>query len=547
MFEGSRGPDLTDIPSAVVRPKRRSSPQLIWLIPIVAVLIGGWLAVKSILAKGPTITITFKTADGLEAGKTKIKYKNIDIGEVKSVGFSKDLENIVVTAELDKGVTPHLVEDVRFWIVKPRITGGQVTGIGTLFSGSYIEMDRGKSSTKREHFEGLEVQPTVTGDMQGHHFILHAESTGSLEPGSPVYFRQEAVGSVESHQLNQDGQGVTFKIFVNAPYDQYVRTNTRFWNASGIDVTMDSAGIKVNTQSLASILIGGIAFETLAGAPQPLAEENQEFSLAETRSEAMKRPDTLSLPFVFYFTQSLRGLSIGATVEFRGIEIGEVKSMNVEMNEAGDGFRFPVTVAIYPMRLMALSKGDQFSNLKQDEASRRARWDQMVHKGLRGQLKSGNLLTGQLYVNLEFFPDAPPAPIDWTNIPPALPTMAGGLQALERSVASILAKVDKMPIEEIGTDLRQNLASLNRTLISADKLVKRLDVEVTPEAKSTLEEARKTLKTVERTMASDAPLQQDLRTSLRELSRAAESLRELTDLLERQPESLLRGKKESKR
>ena len=261
----------------------------------------------------------------------------------------------------------------------------------------------------------------------------------------------------------------------------------------------------------------------------------------------MKRPDTLSVPFVFYFDQSLRGLSIGAAVEFRGVEIGEVKAMNAEVNETQDGFRLPVTVAIYPQRLLALSKDEGIRNLKQDETSRRARWDLMVQHGLRGQLRSGNVITGQLYLAMDFFPDAPPAQINWTNIPPVLPTMPGGLQALERSVASILAKVDKMPIEEIGADLRQNLASLNRTLNSADKLVKRLDAEVTPEAKSTLEEARKTLKVVERTMASDAPLQQDLRTSLRDLSRAAQSLRELTELLERQPESLIRGKKESKR
>ena len=546
MYKDSPGSVLEDVPSAVAVSKRRKSPQLIWLIPIVAVLIGGWLAVKTILEKGPTITITFKTADGIEAGKTKVKYKNIDIGEVKSIGFSKDLEHIVLTVEMHKGTTPHLVEDVRFWIVKPRISGGQVSGIGTLFSGSYIEMERGKSSSRREEFEGLEVQPAVTRDMQGRRFILHAAATGSLEAGSPVYFRQEPVGSVESHELKQDGQGVTVKIFVSAPYDQYVRANTRFWNASGINVTMDSTGVKVKTQSLTSILIGGIAFETLAGAPQPLAEENQEFSLADSHSEAMKRPDMLSVPFVFYFDQSLRGLSIGAAVEFRGVEIGEVKAMNVEVNETQDGFRFPVTVAIYPMRLLGLSKVE-ITNLKQDEASRRARWDRLVQKGLRGQLKSGNLITGQLYVNVDFFPDAPQAQIDWTNIPPALPTMSGGLQALERSVASILAKVDKMPIEEIGADLRQNLVSLNRTLNSADKLVKRLDAEIAPQAKSTLEEARKTLTTVERTMAADAPLQQDLRTSLRELSRAAQSLRELTNLLERQPESLIRGKKESKR
>jgi paraquat-inducible protein B len=547
MYKDSPGSVLEDVPSAVAVSKRRKSPQLIWLIPIVAVLIGGWLAVKTILEKGPEITITFKTAEGIEAGKTKIKYKNIDIGEVKAISFSKDLEKIVLTVEMNKRATPHLVEDVRFWIVKPRIAGGQVSGIGTLFSGSYIEMDRGKSSTRREDFDGLEVQPSVTGDMQGRHFILHAAATGSLETGSPVYFRQEAVGSVESHELKQDGQGVTVKIFVSAPYDQYVRANTRFWNASGINVTMDSTGVKVKTQSLTSILIGGVAFETLAGAPQPLAEENQEFSLADSHSEAMKRPDTLSVPFVFYFDQSLRGLSIGAAVEFRGVEIGEVKAMNVEVNETRTGFRLPVTVAIYPQRLLSLSKDEGISNLTQDETSRRARWDVMVQSGLRGQLRSGNVITGQLYLAMDFFPDAPPAQINWTNTPPTLPTLPGGLQALERSVASILAKVEKMPIEEIGADLRQNLVSLNRTLNSADKLVKRLDAEVTPEAKSTLEEARKTLKVVERTMASDAPLQQDLRTSLRDLSRAAQSLRELSELLGRQPESLIRGKKESKR
>ncbi|HEY6974598.1 MAG TPA: MlaD family protein, partial [Nitrospiraceae bacterium] len=235
MYEGSRGGTaLEDVPTAVAVKKRRSSPQLVWLIPIVAALIGGWLAVKTILEKGPTVTITFKTAEGIEAGKTKAKYKNIDIGEVKSVAFTKDLERVVVTVEFHKGVEPHLVEDVRFWIAKPRIAGGQVSGIGTLFSGSYIEMDRGKSSVPRREFEGLEVAPFVTGDVPGRQFILQGKDLGSHEPGTPVLFRRIAVGKVAASELKQDGSGVTLKIFVESPYDKFVTANTRFWDVSGI-------------------------------------------------------------------------------------------------------------------------------------------------------------------------------------------------------------------------------------------------------------------------------------------------------------------------
>ncbi len=298
MFEGSRGPDLSDIPSAVARPKRKSSPQLIWLIPIVAVLIGGWLAVKTILEKGPTITITFKTAEGIEAGKTKVKYKSIDIGEVKSVGFSKDLENIVLTVEMNKGAAPHLVEDVRFWIVKPRISGGQVSGIGTLFSGSYIEMDRGKSSTRREHFEGLEIQPAVTGDMPGRQFVLHGKDLGSHDVGTPVMFRRIQVGKVAVNELNPDGSGITLKVFVESPYDKFVNANTRFWDVSGIDITADASGVKVNTEGLMAILLGGVAFESPAGSEAlPQADPDTAFPLFPDRAAAMKQPDREMLVF----------------------------------------------------------------------------------------------------------------------------------------------------------------------------------------------------------------------------------------------------------
>jgi paraquat-inducible protein B len=547
MYEGSRGSVLEDVPSAVAVSKRRRAPQLVWLVPIVAALIGGWLAVKTILDKGPTITISFKTAEGLEAGKTKVKYKNVDVGEVKQVKLSKDAGGVIATVELVKESEPYLVDDTKFWVVRPRIAGGMVSGLGTLFSGSYIGVDLGRLSEKRRDFVGLEVAPIVTGDVPGRQFVLHAETLGSLQVGSPVYFRQEAVGSVVSHEVNKDGQGVTFKIFVTAPYDQYVNADTRFWNASGIDVTLDATGVKVDTQSIVSILIGGIAFETLAGSAQKApAEENHEFLLADSRAEAMKRVDTVVVPFQFYFSQSLRGLSVGAPVEFRGIVIGEVKSMSVELLESRTDFRFPVVVNLYPGRLIAMMKSGT-AELRMDEESKRARWDAMVAKGLRGQLRTGNLITGQLYVEVDFFPEAAPAYMVWTATPPVIPTVPGGLEVFQASLISIAKKIEKMPIGEISADVRQALQSLNRTLVSAEQAVKRLDKDISPTAKATLEDARRTLTAAERTLATDAPLQQDLRSSLRDLAKAAQSLRQLTDLLERQPESLIRGKKETSR
>ncbi|NWF74666.1 MAG: MCE family protein [Nitrospirae bacterium] len=545
MFEGPRGPDLADIPSAVAQPKRKSSPQLIWLIPIVAVLIGGWLAVKTILEQGPTITITFKTAEGIEAGKTKVKYKNIDIGEVKSVGFSKDLENIVLTVEMSKGAAPHLVEDVRFWIVKPRISGGQVSGIGTLFSGSYIEMDRGKSSTRREHFEGLEFQPAVTGEMQGRQFVLHGKDLGSHDVGTPVMFRRIQVGKVAVNELNQDGSGVTLKIFVESPYDKFVNSNTRFWDVSGIDITADAEGVKVNTEGLMAILLGGVAFEAPAGSEAlPQADPDTVFPLFPDRTAAMKQPERETLVFTMYFEESLRGLTVGAPVELNGVTIGEVKNILTGWDSQSVRFRFPVDVAIFPGRLRALSREKMADPTP---AEQKARIDRIVEAGLRAQMKTGSLLTGQMYVSLGMFPDAAPAKINWATSPPEFPTHPGMMVELQTTLMNLSKKLENMPIDKISGDLRTTLQSLNRTLVGAEQMVKRMDKEVAPAAKSALEDARRLLITTEQTLASDSPLQQDLRTSLRDLSRAAQSLRELTELLERQPESLIRGKKESKR
>lgn len=542
MAEAPGKPDLSDIPEALPAPQGRWAPSLVWLIPIVAAVIGGWIAVQAIMQRGPTITITFATAEGIEAGKTRIKYKNVDIGEVTGIALSVDRNRVVVTAQLDRRAENLLVDDTRFWVVRPRIAASGVSGLGTLLSGSYIGVDVGKSAEERRHFSGLDTPPVVTADLPGRQFALRGDDLGSLDIGSPVYFRRIQVGQVVAFNLDRDGKGVTLQVFVNAPYDQYVTTETRFWHASGVDVTLDASGVRVDTESLASIVVGGIAFQAppdaLATTP---AKSGSSFTLFADRTTAMKLPDTVSENYVLVFNESVRGLTPGAPVDFRGVVIGEVTGIGVDFDPVKHSFRMPVEIRLYPERLRSRYRKAVNGGNPVDS---RSLLDALVEGGLRAQLRTGNLLTGQLYVALDLFPNAPKAKVDWSKQPLELPTVPGSLEELQLALAQIVTKLDKVPFDAIAADLRQTLQTLNRTMHDTDKLVQRLDTEVTPEARATLEDARRTLGSAERTLSSDAPLQQDLRGTLRELSRAAVSLRALADYLERHPESLIRGKKE---
>ena len=539
-----RAPELPDLPEAVSAPKRRWTPQLIWVIPIVAVLAGAWLAAKAILERGPTITISFQTGDGLEAGKTRIKYRDVEIGLVKEIALAPDRKRVVATAELAKDAADSLVEDTRFWAVRPRITASGVSGLGTLLSGPYIAIDPGRKKEARRDFVALDVPPVVTHEDPGRGFVLRADTLGSHDVGVPVYFRRLAVGEVVSRELDRDGQGVSIKIFVRAPYDQYVTANTRFWNASGIDVTLGADGLQVQTESLVSILIGGIAFQALpdAGA-SPAADANHVFNLFQTREAAMKRPDLAIEHFVLIFKQSVRGLSVGAPVEFRGVNIGEVVRIGAEFDPKSFNFVQPVEVHLYPDRLRARSAtGGAALPAPTTPEARLKRAQLFVDKGFRGQLRTGNLLTGQSYIGVDFFPDAPKAKLDPSRLPLEVPTVPSQFEELEASVASIVKKLDKVQYEQIGADVRKVLATLDQTLRSTDVLVKRLDAETTPELNRALDEARKALKTADGALAAESPLQTDLRDALREITRAAASIRVLADYLDRQPQSLLFGK-----
>ena len=511
-------------------------PSLVWVIPLLAALIGAGLVVKSFIERGPTVTVSFRSGDGLEPGKTKVKFKDVDIGLVHSISLSRDLSKVLVTIDMKKEASRFTAIDTRYWVVRPRVGASGVSGLNTLLSGSYIGVDAGKSEETKESFTGLEQAPQVAFDEKGSYFTLHGESLGSVDVGSPIFYRRIPVGQVAAFDLEPKGRGIVMKVFVKSPYDQYVGKGTRWWHASGVDVRLDSSGFKVNTQSLAALLVGGIAFESMNGQkPAAAAPTGSQFLLAADQASALREPDGPSLTTVLYFDQSLRGLSQGASVDFRGIVLGEVRSVGVEYDPVKKSFRMPVTVDMYPARL-----GRAFQKSVDDDQSSSAGpqlLERMVARGLRGQLRTGNLLTGQLYVALDFFPNAAKAKVtlDTSREIVELPTVPNSLDELQTQLASIARKIDKVPFDEIGVNLRE-------TLKSANILIKQLDAQVVPEMKDTLGAARKTFSTADQILQKDSPVQSDLREALQQLTQTMQSLNALSDYLERHPESLLRGK-----
>ena len=539
MSEPTGQSEPPDIPEAVATPRSRWRMQIVWLVPIVAVLIGAWLAVKAVVEQGPTITITFATGEGLEAGKTKIKFKDVDIGMVKSVTLSSDHRAVVATAELTRDAAALLVDDTRFWVVRPRISGGTVSGIGTLLSGSFIGMDVGTSSKSRLDFIGLEAPPVFASGVPGREFILRGQDMGSLDVGSPIFYRRLQVGQVTSYALDDNGKGVTLHVFVNAPYDRYVKADTRFWQASGIDVSLDTTGVKVNTESLVAILIGGLAFQTPdETADQPEAAVRAAFGLFRDRGEAMKQHDTIVDTYVVNFKESVRGLSVGAPVDFRGIVVGEVAAINTRFDRATRQFSIPVTVRFYPERFTSRYESGGAGGRVSENRRELTQW--LVDHGLRAQLRTGNLLTGQLYIALEFFPNAAKAQMDWSRTPPEMPSAPGNLQSLQDSLTSLLAKLNKIPFEGIGNDARQ-------TLVDANALIKRLNTDVVPQARQTLAAAQSALDSANATLQPDSAVQTSAADAMREMARTAAAFRTLADYLERHPEALIRGKSEDKK
>jgi paraquat-inducible protein B len=544
----SEGPqaNLDELPAAVPARSAWGRLPLVWILPAVVVLVGAFVVVREKIAQGTSIEIRFENAEGLEANKTKVRYKDVDVGEVREIRVGDDRKEVIVTADIHRNAKSYLVEDTRFWVVRPRVSGAGVSGLATLVSGAYISVDVGHSTAKRDHFVGLEIPPIVTAGLPGRGFIVHADDLGSLDIGSSVFYRHITAGQVVGYSLDPGGTGVTITVFINAPFDRYVTGETRFWQASGIDMSVNADGVKLRTESLASILEGGIGFGTLPGLPTARVAADTEFTLFTDEDRAMRPSETEVRTFVMYFGGTLRGLSAGAPVDLQGITVGEVKSLDVEYDERSKQLAFPVVIELYPQRLRgraqrAAGAGAGAANPPPGIDSR-ALIDSLVAHGLRAELKTGNLLTGQKFVALDMHHDVAKEKVVWNEQPAIFPTISGGLDDIQDSVGVIAKKLSKVPFDQLSARLISAMNSLDQTLKSADKLLHNVDSNLAPQVQATLTEAQAAMKNAKDLLGQDAPLENDLGSTLLQVSRAAKSISALVDYLERHPESLLRGK-----
>jgi paraquat-inducible protein B len=531
-----RAQQVPEPPQPEIDRPSRWLPSLIWLIPLLAAIIGATQVVTWLLDKGPEITVSFASGDGLEAGKTKVKFKDVDIGQVTKVTLGPDATRVVATIHMAKEADRFTAADTRFWVVRPQIGTSGVTGLNTLLSGAYIGAASGTSKDTKSEFVGLDKPPAVPPGLKGREYKLHGDSLGSLSAGAPVYYRRVRVGQIASAQLDKTGEGVDLSVFIEEPYIGLVGADTRWWHASGVDVRLDANGFKLNTQSLATLVTGGIAFESPSGQkPATAAPVDTTFVLAADRTAALRPPDGPAVKTLLYFDQSLRGLSAGAPVDFRGIVLGEVRNVGIEYDRERKKFRMPVTVDLYPSRLGQSVLDALGADANGPEDALR----QMVTRGFRGQLRTGSLLTNQLYINLDFFPKAPKAALAERGELLLLPTVPGPLDELQSQLSRIATKLDKIPFDEIGNNL-------NKTLAGANALVARLDGKVLPEMQEALGAAKKTFASADALLQQDSPLQSELRQTLQDVQQTVDSLNTLSDYLERHPESLIRGKAKEK-
>src|SRR3954464_7584537 len=519
--------------AAVGRRRRRFS--VVWLVPLVAGAVAAGRAVTPLREQGPTVSIAFKTAEGPEAGKTKVRYKDIEVGTVRDVRLSDDLKNVVAVAELRKQVEPFVTEGTRWWVVRPRVGASGVSGLGTLISGAYTGLDPGRGK-RTLSFTGLEEPPPMTSDVPGRRFALHADSLGSVEQGSPVYYRGLRVGQVLGRTLDDNRRSFTFTVFVDAPNDQLVRDTSRFWNASGVDVSVGASGVEVATESLQSILAGGVAFDTPGiEAPGEEAAADHAFPLHESRRKVEEPVYTEKVPYLVRFEGSVGGLHAGSPVQFNGIPVGAVTDVRLEDDAASRKLDIPVALTIEPQRIAI--RGGTGGPWVPYVTMRT-----LVAQGLRAQLETGNLLTGELVVELAFHPDAPPAGLGTDTGPvPEIPSVPADLESIKRSVNEVLDKLAALPIDQL-------LARLDRTVQGIDGLTTRVPAladslrRTADAATTTLTTANGTLRSVDAMTGSDSQLRLGALGLIAELTGTARSFRALADYLERHPESLVRGK-----
>jgi len=505
--------DTDTIPKAIPKALTTSkdfSISPVWVIPIIAALIGGWLVFKSAVKENVFVEVSFKSAAGLEAGKTPVKIRNVKVGEVTEVRFTKDLSEVIIVMELTGVSIERLTDTTKFWVIRPRIGAEGVSGLDTLLSGAFIEIDPGEGGVPQEKFTGLEEPQLYQLGNPGTTYILNSKKLGSINRGSSIKYRGITVGSVTKYKLSEDHSHVQIEIFIASPHDKYITRYTRFWNISGVNIELNSKGFDFDMESISSLVVGGIAF-TNKYAPDNLspAKENNIFTLHNTMKPDIEEVLTFGVPMKLYFDNGVSGLSIGAPVEYKGIRIGTVENVGVESSKREDDIATFAMIDIEPERLPSDDLNQDMNDQQRTQLVYRY-FEHMVNIGVRAQLKS-NILTGQSLIVLDVFTDAEKQSLKYVNDIAILPTMPETVSGLIKQINELLSRLESLPIENIGRNLDEATDNMN-------DLIKSLNVE----------EGGMTGVQVNDTM--------------NELSKAARSIRVMSEYLERHPEALIKGK-----
>ena len=547
------------VPDAVLKRRRRFS--LIWLIPIVAAAIAVYLIITTLADRGPLIIITFKTGSGISAQQTQVTHKAVALGMVEDVQLTDDLKAVEVHVRMNREGAKILTDHARFWVVRPRLSSGDLSGLETLVSGAYIEVDPGLPGGEAQRkFTGLEEPPGMRSDEPGTSYTLRAPRLGSLGPGAPVFYRDVTVGEVLSYDLG-DGLGpVTVNIFVRKPFDKFVRQNTHFWNASGISVALGGSGLHVELESLQAVLSGGVAFETPhAAGMAPLSGQGTAFALFDDKGQADAAGFTQTIPFVTYFTSAAGGLSKGSPVDVFGIQVGTVTDVKLMLDAKAGKVRVRVAYDLQPERVFA---GDRAAREADPQILTRA----LVRDGMRAVLDSSSFITGQKQISLQYVPGAAPAELGQEGDAMVMPSQGGGLDNIMSSVSDIASKLDKIPFEDIGKNLNATLAGANRvvsgpevrnaltklseTLTDVQHLVRHADQGAAPLLARLPKISAELQQAVERANAAlgesgyggNSDFSRGIARVLDQVNDAARSIRLLADFLDRHPEALIRGR-----
>ncbi|MBD1390438.1 intermembrane transport protein PqiB [Neiella sp. HB171785] len=517
----------------------------VWFVPIVAALIGLWMAYQHYSSLGPLVTITMANADGLTAGKTTLKSRSVNIGKVESIILSDDYSHTIVQARIDKPYAGMLVEDSQLWVVKPRVGRGGVSGLTTILSGAYIEVRPGVSDKLRDQYTLLQEPPLGDPDTDGIRLSLYSEGNKSVEAGTPVNYKGFEVGQVEQVSYNTEAARIDYILFIKAPFDDLIATNSKFWIQSAIQLKMNTEGLSVQMDSMESLLSGGVTFGFAKGEnPVGRVASGDSFKLHVSEKEATEGNFERFVPVLMFFEESIANLGPDSPVEFRGIRVGTVIEAPyrkpIESEVMSKNGIIPVLVHF------EFERWFDGSDIPTNEEWY-AEMQEMISRGFRATIQTGNVLTGARYIDLDFYDDA--APVSEPLIQVAhnagfkmMPSIPSGLTRMAEQISSIMKKIEQLPLENTVTELNAVLSNANRAMATFDGAAAKLDKilineESDADLAATLEQLQKTLATYD----SSSALHQDLRQTVQSLEHVLWELKPLLEMVNQKPDAFIFG------